>query len=386
MSPNPIFVPRKVLSILLLVTLFVSCQQGFSQGEMTLSGLRFLGEHDLPHQLIFKETIVGGLSGIDYDRANDVYYLICDDRSVMNDARFYTAKIYTSLKGIDSVKFVNTNKLLQKDGTPYPSSKTDSRLAADPEALRFNPLSKEIVWASEGERIVSENKFEIAHPSITITSLEGGYRGEFTLPDNLMMQKKELGPRQNGTLEGITFEKSYTTLLAALEEPLYQDGVRADVDETNSWVRFFRFNVATGKNVAQYAYRLERIAVKPQPVDGFKVNGVSDILSIGDDRVLVVERSYSTGRRSCTIKVFLANLSGAKDYRKVKSFAKKKPQAPITKKLLYNMDDLGMYIDNVEGVTMGPDLPNGNKSLIFVTDNNFLPTQKTQFLLFEVLP
>lgn len=386
MSPSPISVPCKSLSTLLLLVMLTSYQPGFGQTEVAISGLRFLGEYDLPHHPTFKETIIGGLSGIDYDKENDLYYLICDDRSGINDARFYTAKIFSSLKGIDSVKFIDTKKLLQKNGKPYPSSKTDASGATDPEALRFNPLSKKIVWASEGERIVSEKEFALVNPSITITSLDGTYSGEFTLPKNLMMQKKELGPRQNGTLEAISFEKSYTTLLAALEEPLYQDGVRADVEETNSWIRFFRFNVTTGKNIAQYAYRLEPIAVKPQPASAFKVNGISDILSVGEDKVLVVERSYSTGRSSCTIKVFLANLEAAKDYKKVKSFKASVPQAPITKKLLYNMDDLGMYIDNVEGVTLGPDLPNGNKSLIFVTDNNFLPTQKTQFLLFEILP
>lgn len=386
MSPSPIFTPCKVLTSLLLLIMLTSYQQGFSQDEVAISGLRFLGEHDLPHHLAFKETIVGGLSGIDYDKENDMYYLICDDRSGINDSRFYTAKIYSSLKGIDSVKFVDTKKLLQKNGTPYPSSKINTALATDPEALRFNPLSREIVWASEGERSVSENEFAFANPAITITSLDGVYSGEFTLPKNLKMQKEELGPRQNGALEGITFEKSYTSLLAALEEPLFEDGVRADVEETNSWVRFYRFNVATRKNVAQYAYRLERIAVKPQPANAFKVNGISDILSIGEDKVLVVERSYSTGRSSCTIKIFLASLSGAKDYKRVKSFNKNRPKAPLTKELLYNMDDLEMYIDNVEGVTLGPELPNGNKSLIFVTDNNFLPTQKTQFLLFEIIP
>lgn len=386
MSLSPVSVPCKVLTVLVLLTILTFCRQGFSQGEVAISSLRFLGKYDLPHHPTFKETIIGGLSGIDYDKQNDVYYLICDDRSGINDARFYTAKIYSSLKGIDSVKFIKTDKLLQKNGTPYPSSKINVSLATDPEALRFNPVSKEIVWASEGERIVSEKEIALANPAITITTLEGAHVGAYTLPENLMMQQEERGPRQNGTLEGLTFEKSYTSLLAALEEPLFEDGVRADVEETNSWVRFYRFDVATRKNVAQYAYRLERIAVKPQPTNGFKVNGVSDILSVGEDRVLAIERSYSTGRSSCTIKVFLADLSGAKDYKKVKSLTKKTPKFPITKKLLYNMDDLGMYIDNVEGVTLGPELSNGNKSLIFISDNNFLPTQKTQFLLFEIIP
>lgn len=48
------------------------------------------------------------------------------------------------------------------------------------------------------------------------------------------------------------------------------------------------------------------------------------------------------------------------------------------------MDSLGVFTDNIEGVCWGPKLPNGKRSLIFVSDNNFSPLQQTQLLLFEV--
>ena len=48
------------------------------------------------------------------------------------------------------------------------------------------------------------------------------------------------------------------------------------------------------------------------------------------------------------------------------------------------MDSLGFYIDNIEGVTFGPNLPDGHRTLLFVSDNNFSLLQKTQFLLFEI--
>ena len=50
------------------------------------------------------------------------------------------------------------------------------------------------------------------------------------------------------------------------------------------------------------------------------------------------------------------------------------------------MDDLDIFIDNIEGVTFGPTLPNGHNTLLFVADNNFQPFEKNQFLLFEVIP
>jgi len=119
-------------------------------------------------------------------------------------------------------------------------------------------------------------------------------------------------------------------------------------------------------------------------MNAFKINGIPDILSVGKDKLMVLERSYSTGRPACTIKVFLADLSSAENINDIASLKNRPGVKFISKKLLLNMDSLGFYIDNIEGVTFGPILPNGKRSLLFVADNNFNPLQKTQFLLFEI--
>ena len=50
------------------------------------------------------------------------------------------------------------------------------------------------------------------------------------------------------------------------------------------------------------------------------------------------------------------------------------------------MDSLHIYVDNVEGASFGPVLPNGHRTLILVADNNFEKQEKTQFFLFEITP
>jgi hypothetical protein len=80
----------------------------------------------------FKGTTIGGLSGIDYDANSDIYYMISDDRSAINPARFYTAKIHLKENGIDSVEFIDMKILRQKDGNPYPNSKEDPLHTPDP--------------------------------------------------------------------------------------------------------------------------------------------------------------------------------------------------------------------------------------------------------------
>ncbi|MGI4749404.1 MAG: esterase-like activity of phytase family protein [Janthinobacterium lividum] len=352
----------------------------------TISSLKFLDEYDLPYNLQYKNTTVGGLSSIDYDAKNDLYYLISDDRSEINPSRFYTAKISVDAKEINSVKLVGVTTLLQENGQPYPDLKKHTKQTVDPEAMRYNPKTQQLVWSSEGERIVKQGDTVLIDPSVNTVFTTGKYSSTLTLPNNLKMHATESGPRRNGVLEGLAFADNYKTLFVSLEEPLYQDGPRADVTDVNPLIRIYKFDWKTKQNTAQYAYKLEPIAYQAKPENGFKVNGIPDILSISKNQLLVTERSFSDGHDGCVIRVFLADLSGADNVIANSSLSKNPPQQLVSKKLLLNMDDLKIYIDNVEGATFGPTLPNGHKSIIFVADNNFSKTEKMQFFLFEVMP
>lgn len=72
-------------------------------------GLQYLGQRQVPPAATFDGTVVGGLSGISYDPASGLYYLISDDRSAKNPARFYTARIPVSGRGVDAVEFTSTH-------------------------------------------------------------------------------------------------------------------------------------------------------------------------------------------------------------------------------------------------------------------------------------
>ena len=356
------------------------------RNDSTIASLNFIGEYVIPHHQNFKETTIGGLSGIDYDSKNDIYFLISDDRSAINPVRFYTAKIKLSSKGIDTVQFLQVQWLLAPDGKSFPSSKQNPAHTPDPEAIRFNVKTQQLIWTSEGERIIKPGQNILTNSEIIISGLDGKFIGIFPPTQNQLMQPINKGPRQNGALEGITFANDYRTLYACLEEPLYEDGPRADIIKTNSWVRLYQYDVETRNNIAQYAYHLEPVARPTLLPNTFKVNGVSEILSVNDHQLLIVERSFSTGRLACTIKIFITDLGHAENIIANPSLLENPPSHYLTKRLILNTDDLGIYIDNVEGVTFGPTLPNGHRTLIFVTDNNFVPLEKTQLLLFEVIP
>jgi hypothetical protein len=332
----------------------------------------------------FNGTTVGGLSSIDYVPSEDVYHLICDDRSDINPARFYTVKIALGSKGIDTVQLLKVTTLLQKNGDPFPNKTQDPLHVPDPEALRYNPTNNTIVWSSEGERIVRKDKVILEDPSLNIMDASGKLIDTFPLPANMHMSTSEKGPRQNGVFEGLAFANHYKTLYVSVEEPLYEDGPRAGLKDTSGWIRIIKYDVATKQPVAQYAYQIDPVVQEPISKGAFIVNGVPDILAINDHQLLVTERSFSTGRLTCNIRVYLAELNGAENIAGVASLKRQPAKAPVKKKLLLNMDTLGRWIDNVEGATFGPRLPNGRQSLIFVSDDNFAPFERTQFLLFEI--
>ena len=380
----------KIACIISISLFFLACSSAkktiVQPTANKISALQFLGEMIVPHNLQFKNTTVGGLSGIDYDAANNLYYLISDDRSDTNPARFYTARIYVTSKGIDSVVFIDAKSLLQFDGTVYPNNKQNPAKTPDPEAIRYNPITKQLIWTSEGERITNKKDTVLENPAITSISADGRYIDTFALPPQLIMHANEKGPRRNGVLEGLTFANNYKQLYVNIEEPLYEDGPRAMLYDTTAWIRILKYDVGTKQPINQYAYKLDPIAYAPMPTDAFKLNGVPDILSIDKNKLLVMERSFSTGKLACTIKIYETDLSQATDIKNNESLQVNKAFVAAPKRLLLNMDKLGIYIDNVEGMTFGPTLPNGNKTLIFVADNNFVILEKTQFLLFEILP
>ena len=376
----------RLITRLLLFTIFISLSCTSSRlvtNKEEFSRLKFLSEFEISYNEEFQNTVIGGLSGIDYDAKKNVYYIISDDRSERNPARFYTAKVIVNDNKIDSVSFLETTLLKNRQGDFYPGPSSDPSHAPDPEAIRYNPINNSFVWSSEGERIVSGNRIILEDPSVIEINEKGIYMDTFALPKQMHMSAQETGPRRNGVFEGLSFADNYKTLFVNVEEPLYNDGSRAGLKDSTGIIRILKFDVATKKTTAQYAYSIDAVEHAPIPEGAFIINGIPDILTVGKNKLLVIERSFSTGRTACTIKIYIANLAKADNIKDDISL-KKKTVNMVSKKLLLNMNDLGIYIDNIEGVCFGPVLPNGHKSLIFVSDNNFASIQKTQFLLFEI--
>lgn len=382
---------RSWFSIVAVVFILSACSSSkktaIKDKQVSISSLRVLGEYDLPGAMQLKNSTIGGLSSIDYDKTNDIYYLICDDPSAYGPARYYTAKIFFTEKGIDSVRILDMVPLLDTLGREYPDIRKDRYHSLDAESMRYNPLLDELVYGSEGQRTKNnDGVLEIQDPVIIAANKNGVFKNSFALSPNMRMYFTENGLRHNSVFEGLTFNNDYSAMYVSVEEPIYEDGPRAATGDSTAWIRIQKFDTKTRKQTAQYAYKIDAVPYPPDPPSAFKINGVSDILYVGNDKLIVTERAFITGRIPCYVRFYLADVNGASDISAVNSLVTQPPSKPMIKKLLLNMETLGRHVDNIEGLSFGPALPNGHQTLIAVADNNFSDKQKSQFWLFEVIP
>ncbi|CRK61782.1 hypothetical protein [Alloactinosynnema sp. L-07] len=342
-------------------------------------GVRLLGETIVPHKLAYAGTTVGGLSGIDRDPCSGEYVLISDDRSYLQPARFYTAKIRVDVAGVHGVDFTGTHAFQQPDGSAYPIPTLNDGKAVDPEEIRVDPWTCEYRWAQEGNRPKSATAPDpVIQPSIQTASRTGVYRGQLPLPANYAITMAEQGPRRNQSLEAITFGAFGGVITSAVEGPLIQDGP-VPTTERGALIRVTQQN-RRGTVLGQYAYPLEPIFAEPTPGSPWEPDtGVPAILAYPEDpsRYLILERTYVDGS-GFKVRLFDTTTRGAADVRGVQSLATTQTQ-PMRKRLVADFDDIGLStVDNVEGMTWGPRLPTGERTLVLVSDDNFHPLEVTQ--------
>ncbi len=338
----------------------------------------YLGQRDVASDTVFQGTDVGGLSAISYDPDAGLYYIISDDRSSKNPARFYTARIALSDGAISDVEFVSTHPFLDVNGQTFPPLDTAVRppvVPPDPEGIAFDGRQQLLYWSSEGERITDAPDGPVLlDPWVRIATLDGGYVGDFALPPMLRMSVDHAGPRQNNGLEGLTLSPSGRYLWAAMEGPGYNDG-EPPSQSVGALTRITRFDVESRVATAQYAYPLDPVTAGPGGG-----NGLTDLVALDDGDFLAIERGYGT---HVAARLYRVSVGDAEDVLARPSLVGASVRT-MQKTLLADLTSTVHPLDNVEGLTLGPALPDGRRSLVLVSDDNFSPTQITQFLAFAL--
>jgi hypothetical protein len=345
-----------------------------------IGSLRFIGEQDVPNDLTVDETLVGGLSGIDYDPATGNWLAISDDRSQNGAARFYTLTLDYDADGFNSVNVESQTTLLQADGLPYPNADAGGDVP-DPESIRIDPVDGGIWWTSECDQELG------TQPLVRAVDGTGAQIADFTVPEIFAThpESDELGCRSNNSFEGLTFSPDGSSIWVLSESAIYQDGPIATVD-AGAVSRLIQFD-RDGNVVAEYAYPVDPIPVKPG--GDFADNGASEILAVDATHFLVLERSgveAADGSFKDYIRIYEIDISNATNVAGTDALTGATYQ-PVEKRLVLDLSQTDLtHVDNIEGISWGPKLANGNSTLVLISDNNFNDTQITQLLAYEVLP
>ncbi len=334
--------------------------------------LRLIGEATLPKGLDYQGTIVGGLSGLDWDPAARHWIALSDDRSEKAPARFYTLSIDYDAGAVRGIAVTGVTTLRDTAGNGFAPK------SVDPEAIRRDPASGLLYWSSEGGVKAGID------PAISVAAPDGRWQRGFDLPQRYRVSEdKDNGPRDNLTFEGLALSADGRTLLVSMESALVQDGPIASLT-TGSPVRIASFDTATGVPGPEHVYITDPIPVAPLLPGGSADNGVSEILPAGDGSLLVLERAYAQGRGN-SIRLYRADPALATDVSGLDSLLDGSWLA-MPKTLLLDFATLGVALDNFEAMGWGPELANGHRSLVVMSDDNFNPLQATKALVFEVLP
>lgn len=331
---------------------------------------KFLGQFVLPTGLKVDGVAFGGISGLDYDAENDVYYAISDDRAQNGPARFYELKLAIDEEGVHGVDVVATHTLLDLEGKPF------AEKDIDPEAIRYDATRKSIFWSSEGDL---DGK-----PAIYEADMTGKAVRAFAVPETYMPNKDGTsGVRGNLAFESLAISADGKMLYAGTENGLAQDGGKATLEE-GSFSRIIGFDIESGEPVHEYVYMTNPIHAKATAEPSYNDNGLSDFMSLGDAQLLTVERSFGSGIGN-QISLYVTDFSAATDVNGIFTISDAEFGAAEKELWLKIAEgDNGVDIDNIEAVTFGPQL-GGKRTLVLASDNNFNPIgQFTQFVVYTL--
>lgn len=347
-----------------------------------VAAVDLLGQATLPTGFSFQGTELGGLSGITYDPNKKVYYAISDDRSEKAPARFYTLKIDLSKGSLKDggVVPVGVTTLLDETNQPFAAG------SLDPEGIALTDKGTVFI-SSEG------NAEQLLAPFIKEFSLSSGRQvktlavAEKFLP----VASRKSGIRNNLAFESLTITPDQKNLFTATENALIQDGP-SSAPKTSSRCRILQYNLFTSKRLRKSEPKASReFLYLTQPVaatlnlPGIFSSGLVDLVALDNQgHFLSLERSFDG--LGNTIQLFEVSLERADDISGIDSLSAvnlNKIQ-PAQKQLLLDFKELDLPLDNIEGLSLGPDLADGRRSLIVVSDNNFQSAQRTQVLAFAI--
>jgi hypothetical protein len=206
------------------------------------------------------------------------------------------------------------------------------------------------------------------------------------LADQKSTQKSQ-GIQENLSFESLTINATGLPadpfrVFTATESALLQDQAESVAAETQARCRLLHYvvnPVGAPIVIGEYLYLLDAAPIE------IISNGLTEILALPTEGYfLTLERTY--GFTGAGAKIFQMVVGNATDTTNIESLEGNIAQVqPLRKQLLFDLQDLGIYLDNFEGMSLGPRLPDGSQSLLLISDDNFSDEQVSQLFLLRLI-
>lgn len=323
-------------------------------------------------------------SGLAYAGHDNLYFAASDRGPGDGDSdfrtRFHQLRITLSPESprVLTVDVVSTSLLTDSMGRSFVGSLTafdtvDQAfgMRLDPEAIAVSPAGT--IWTSDEygpfldewsptgkhlRRVKPPAKFLIANPA-------GETKSELP-PFNTS------GRQANRGFEGMALSPDGTRLYALLQGPLIQDGA---LDKQKR----------IGTNVRLVEWRIDGDDVKPAREFVYQLDdashGLNELTSVQDGVFLVIEKDGKPGDKARARKIYRIDIRDASDVSSVASLPSSglaDSIKPVSKTLILDLLDPRYGLagpsmpEKVEGLALGPSLPDGRSLLFIATDNDYI--------------
>ena len=359
------FVRSKIYYFQFLVILFFSA---FYPKIVYSISLEYLNSSVFPTKERFENTQIGGLSGL--TQVDGKYWAVSDDKGQFGEPRIYEFSI-TLNETEFKIKPSSVIILKNKNGSLF------GKKVLDLEGISSN--DKTFLIANEGLLNLKPREM----PSILEFSNKGKLLNEIKIPEKYLPERigeQKKGVRSNGSFEGISLAPKGNSLWVITEQPLIQEMSKWKQGEAG----FSRLLIYKKKSKkwdidSEWKYPLDLPFELGHESNVVLGQGCSEVLALGDESAIILERGVTT--------------SGTQIFYNLKLFEvkinKNLNDSLLVKKLVFDFSTVkdkisdGKGLDNLEGIAWGPEV-NGHKTLIFISDDNFTPLQRTIWIALKI--
>ena len=372
--------------------------------EPALAQVQYLGKCAIPADAVDQSGLTDTLNGTPHNRLGSFGSAICytgkgnryiavADRGPADGAVSYFCRMFAFDFVVDpnaapdarvSWKLDSTTMLRNEQGTQlvgissaFTRAEPEKNLRFDPEGLRLSAIGDSVFISDE------------YGPSVCEFALDGTRKRSFVIPKNFQVKypagdpsieagQNIIGRTPNQGFEGLALSHDGKRLLALLQSPLTQDG-----GKQSRFVRALEIDIASGAT---------RQIVIPQDREKRSFN---ELLAVGPDEYLAIERDGNEGDKAKHKRIIFISTRDCTDVSAIDKLPLDALPPDVKPAQTRSFIDLldpkfglagASFPAKVEGLTLGPDLPDGHRLLLISVDNDFRTDQPSTIWAFAIDP